>query len=276
MTTENEEPQSHQKQTVPMPTEKDKSSVSTPAAAVQKGLPALKTPESNIRPVILEVARPRRHRKKTRPAQATKGSSSLFASKSGNSTDSSDKPLARSQSSTQTRNARSSKSAESSASQPSKAGKASRSQSARPSKAGKSSQKAKAHKSTSKGKQPEEPKKPKFDGRLVRSVTASCGCLYMVECRKSLYPSHNDLHEAGFPLKGRCQRCHVLVTEIRINEENGKAEVTEIVLPGGGEERRHGGFEDVQEAVDIHIDDDDEDKDESDHGESSFEAASQL
>ncbi|KAK3347808.1 hypothetical protein B0H65DRAFT_547616 [Neurospora tetraspora] len=50
---------------------------------------------------------------------------------------------------------------------------------------------------------------------FLRSVAANCGCLYIAETGISGHPSRDDLLESGFPVRGRCPKCNVLVTEIR-------------------------------------------------------------
>ncbi|KAJ4418026.1 hypothetical protein N0V85_001600 [Neurospora sp. IMI 360204] len=95
---------------------------------------------------------------------------------------------------------------------------------------------------------------------FLRSVAANCGCVYIAETGIGGHPSHDDLRESGFPVRGRCPQCKVLVTEIRLNED-GQAEVTEINQPPEEEHDEQDGYsEDVE---DIYVDEEDVDDYES-------------
>ncbi|KAK1776654.1 hypothetical protein QBC45DRAFT_453032 [Copromyces sp. CBS 386.78] len=280
MTTENDEPQSQPGQTTTMPTENGNPPAISYTAAAKTGLPSSNTSNQNRRPRSPGDSSTTSPTNETDTTLATLGShpspsQPTVEANGGNSTDSSDQPLAASRRRRRSRRNSSTQTREPLPENPDTQAKPSKS--AQASQAGQSSSQA-----------PRPTPKPTFNGLFLRSVVASCGCLYMAECKSENWrPSRHSLRRAGFPLKGRCSRCHVLVTEIRFNEKNAEAEVTEIVLPAGkGEEeeeqqagQQHVGREDVAE---IYIDDDVEDVDEdqnedgyeSDYGESS--EASQL
>ncbi|KAK3952330.1 hypothetical protein QBC32DRAFT_390357, partial [Pseudoneurospora amorphoporcata] len=280
MTTENDEPRSQPGQTTTMPTENGNPPAVSYTAAAKTGLPPSNTSNQNRRPRSSGDSSTTSPTNNADTTLATLGSphspsQPTVEAHSGNSTDSSDQPLAasrrrrrrRSSSSTQTREPL----LPNNQAKPSK--------SAQASQAGQSSSRA-----------PRPTPKPKSNGLFLRSVVASCGCLYVAECKSEMWrPSRHSLRRAGFPLKGRCSRCQVLVTEIRLNEKIAEAEVTEIVLPAGkGEEeeeeeeeeqqdgQQHVGVEDVAEIYidDVEHVDEDEDGYVSDYGETS--EASQL
>ncbi|KAK3496304.1 hypothetical protein B0T13DRAFT_283457 [Neurospora crassa] len=212
-----------------MPTENGKAPVLSYAAALKTGLAAPEMSNQNNQPKPpVEFPSTAPSKSDADISHATQGATgSLLSepSKSGNSTDSSDQPLTTFRS-TQTR----------------------RSLPNNPTQPSQSSQDC-----------PPRPK-PRSSALFLRSMVANCGCLYVVKTGISGSRFYRDLLESGFPVRGRCSLCNVLVTEFRFNE-HGEADVTEIIE--WAEEEQDGYSEDLAEIYD------DEDADDHDSSEGS-------
>ncbi|KAK3391323.1 hypothetical protein B0T20DRAFT_76780 [Sordaria brevicollis] len=75
---------------------------------------------------------------------------------------------------------------------------------------------------------PKKPGHPRAGYLFIRGKVATCGCLYLIEVGPKGFATLRDLKKAGFPRHGHhCAKCKYVTAEIRFDAK-GKAVVTEI------------------------------------------------